>query len=260
MIPLVFTIDNHAPITAQAVAINSTQVAAQLASSAPLFQAFRRGRQLKVYAVNQVFPFNLDATSAVLPALLNCVAQHSKPPHFASPSNQITYAPQSSQQTASSNNRAECTALIANVLGHSGISNFEIMDPNEIPSGANIDVMWRSGSISGALTVIAPDGVTKVTDLPGWIISDRAKSCKGKFFSASMPDNNSEGPVAHVTTSCQIKSETMTAYYVGVPRDKGGYYLFATITTGAQQINDEQEPIKQADSNICAAVHKVLSK
>src|SRR5262247_1815961 len=72
---IAFVIDGGQPMMGRASALNSNTVQIMLAEDSALFSQFRRGRQLRVAAANQVFSFNLDGTSTVLPTLVACVQQ-----------------------------------------------------------------------------------------------------------------------------------------------------------------------------------------
>ena len=70
--PLRYNIDSGGQINATGVAVNEQLVVVELPDSKELFEVFRAGRRLYVYAAGQSFSFNLDNTRSVLNELLNC--------------------------------------------------------------------------------------------------------------------------------------------------------------------------------------------
>jgi hypothetical protein len=260
-IDVIFTIDNSAPLTGKAIALGATHVAVRLADSAALFQRFRRGRQLNVFAVGKLFQFNLTDTAQVLPVLLKCVVYQGQPFQIDGPAGPPTAAaarPRPGGDAASSAAaRAEATALAANILGQTGMK-FQILTPGETKIRA--DAVWKAGPILGAIYVLQPDGVTKLEDIPGRIIGEDARACRGKFLSGSLPDVSDGPPIARMFTICDTLKSTITIYYLGVARSAGGFYLIGTMSTGPDKSDNSQEPFKEADSNIRSAVFKVLPK
>ena len=161
-------------------------------------------------------------------------------------------------------NRAEATALAANILGQAGVIGFQILAPNDLPQGFHADAVWKAGSVIGTVSILEPDGQTKIDDVPGILIGGDAQSCRGKFFSGSLPDATDQSPIARVFTSCQTPKGTTSVYYIAVPRDQGGgFYLLAMMTANAEQSKAEpptEEQAKEMENSIRKAVFKVLSK
>src|SRR5262249_27779588 len=138
-------------MTGVATAIGPNSVETVLADSAALFAQFRRGRQLRVAAASQVFSFNLDGTSALLPALLNCVQQE-----LAGGANPFaSRAAPSTQSTASRADpsyQAEATVILANVLASAQLSGFSVA-PAEEAAKFKADALWTATDLIGMLKV-----------------------------------------------------------------------------------------------------------
>ncbi len=160
--------------------------------------------------------------------------------------------------------QAEATALAANILGQAGVAGFQILAPNNLPQGLHADAVWKAGPVIGTVSVVEADGKTKINDIPGILIGGDAQSCRGKFFSGSLPDETDQSPIARVFTSCQAPKATTSMYYIAVPRDQGGgFYLLAMMTNKAEQSKTEppaEERAKEMENSIRQAVFKVLSK
>jgi hypothetical protein len=75
-----FVIDNSQPMVAQAVAIHPNVVSIRLAENGALFDAFRRGRLLRLAVNGRVYNYALYGTAAMLPALTQCVRNGVSPP------------------------------------------------------------------------------------------------------------------------------------------------------------------------------------
>ncbi|MBN8920840.1 MAG: hypothetical protein J0H62_09220 [Rhizobiales bacterium] len=255
---IAFKIDGSSVITGRAVAIGPTQVEVQLEDTSALFERFRWGQLLRVTSAGQVLNFKLTDTSAVLPELLRCVSRHAgtrAPAHsaggfFGQPANNAPAAPQAAP-VANATTQAEATTLVANLLAQSGIPGFQILGPNEV-GALKADAAWRAGDVIGTVSVVS--GEAALDRLPGRLIGNAAQSCRGKFFSGSLPDTQEGTAAVRVFTACQSGEKPLTVYYLGVSRPAGGIYVLTTSAMGSEQ------PAKEADQNLRAAVYKVLSK
>lgn len=255
-----FTVDGAAPIESKALAINGEQVEVKLPDSSELFNQFRWGRQLTVTTAGQEFGFRLTDTSELLPMLLECVNRYAGPPARgganpferagaapAKPADKPAAAPPAGDAAA----RAEATALAANLLAQSGINGFQILSPAETGT-LKADAAWRAGAVTGMVKVVKTE--LRPEQISGSIIGSDAPVCRGRFLSESGPDKNAGAEMPRVFTSCEDGADKWTFYYIGVPRPGGGYYVMSTSTKGNEQ------PAKDADQSIRAAVQKVLSK
>ena len=90
-----------------------------------------------------------------------------------------------------------------------------------------------------------------MAEITGALIGDDAKNCKGTFFSGSLPDGHSQSALRGFT-ACQGADGMFTAYYLAVPRPKGGLYLFTTVSVGAEQ------PVKKAEADLRQAVFQAM--
>lgn len=254
-----FTVDGAAPIESKAVAINGEQVEVKLPDSSELFNQFRWGRQLNVTTAGQEFGFRLTDTSSILPVLLECVNRYAGPPARggANPFERGARPPAkpadkpATEPAGDGAARAEATALAANLLAQSGITGFQILTPAEMGS-LQADAVWRAGAVTGTVRVVKGD--IKPEQLPASIIGSDAPICRGKFLSGAQPDKDGGLAVPRVFTSCEDGAEKWTFYYTAAPRPEGGYYVLSASAKGNEQ------PAKDADQSIRAAVQKVLSK
>ena len=220
---IAFSIDGSPPIFAKANAIHSGQAVVNLADSSELFLRFRRGNMLQVSSANQVFSFSLDGTSALLPALLDCVRQETNPVVTATnpfSAQQTTTRAQPSRESF----QAEAALTAANVLGAAGIDKFSF-GSLEDAAKLKADAVWTAGALVGTIK-IAENVKLDDPQISSILIGEDAKSCsKGAFLSGSLPDSDGK-EMLRIFTSCQQEKKNMTVYYLAVPRPKGGNLSF----------------------------------
>src|SRR5215467_3178807 len=249
---IVFVIDDGQPMTGMATANSANSVEVVLADSEALFAQFKRGRQLRVAAASQVLSFNLDGTSALLPALLGCVQQEVAGGGGANPFASGA-APSTSTQSKGSradpSYQAEATVILANVLASAQLPGFSI-EPAEEAAKFKTDALWTAADVIGMLKV-APGVQLNDPKLASVLIGGAAENCKGAFLSGTLPETSGKKGV-RMFTSCEGEKGLITAYYLAVQRPKGGIYLFTTVSKAAQ------ETVKQADEGLRRAVFQTI--
>lgn len=285
---IAFTVDNIPALRAVAYAIGPQQVKVDLADSEALFNVFRHGKLLTVYAAGQTFQFNLLSTSRLLPVLLNCVhnymdprqeAPHnpfiaaSKPVEQAMPalsSPPVPAAPATPMQANVASveskeakdqlvlaRQVEATSLLANILGQAGVTSFQILKPSEAAQ-FKADAAWRAGDSFGTLTILTGDNKSPVSDLSAILMASDAKNCSGKFVSGSMPDETGkEG--SRIMTSCQTGDKNLTAYYSIFSRSEGGHYVLSTAGSEKPSVGAPKQT-EGIDNGVRTAAYKVLQK
>jgi hypothetical protein len=258
---IAFSVDGSPPIFAKAAAVRTEMVLVNLADSTQLFSQFRRGRMLQVGAANQVFSFSLDGTSALLPSLLNCVRQETTPVGETNPfaaqqatrttttrtgSSPVPAAAPSSREAF----QAEAAILGANILSEAGIN--APLGPVETAVKVGADAVWAvpSNQLTGTIKIFDTINLNDPS-IPSVLIGRDAKDCKGAFLSGSLPESDGKA-ILRIFTSCQEEKDSITVYYLAVPRPKGGIYLFTTMA------NNMQEAVKETDSDLRQAVFKVI--
>lgn len=258
--------DGASPYNVTAIAKTKNLAMAELPSNAAIFDAFRKGYQLIVYAQGNKYGFNLDGTYAALTEVLECtrrftgVRPAAPPPPIASISQPAKPPPLTG---ATAEQRIEATAIVANILGQGELSNFRILTQRqrkELDADgvfATWDVIWQAEDIIGTLRIVPKGIVSSASEIATAMIAGDSKNCKGKFASASMPDENSS-KVVRLFTGCDDKSGTFEYRYTVVPLDDGSHYLFATI--GKSKGSERSTSITKVDALLRSAVHEVLRK
>jgi hypothetical protein len=254
---IAFTVDQMSPLRARAVAVGPNLVEVPLADSTELFQRFRQGYQLRVAAAGQVFAFNLNGTSQVLPALLRCVQANLQPAGTTTvAANPFAAAPAPANSTSQRSNgagqerpaayRAEALSLAANILGSAGIVGFQIAEGDN----GFVDAAWRANRLFGMVRIEPKEPPALIS--AGMIAVDAA-GCKSKFASGSIPASGNND-VPRMFTKCGDGDQGYTVFYFILPRKAGGHYLIGTGTSGAE------EPARQVESDIRQATLKVTGR
>jgi hypothetical protein len=212
-----------------------------------LFNRFRRGLVLRVAAANKVFSFNLEGTSAMLAQLHDCVRRYTQPANVANATGGKRSAAATTGATLENPVlQAEAAVLLANVVAAANVTGYSIGTPEEA-LGRSAHAVWTAPSVVGMLLIIP---LRRIDDpeIPGLVTGINAMGCKGAFMSGSLPSNGSR--TVRVTTTCQPPGQPMTtSYYFGIPRPRGGLYLFITQTTrdgGREDVERADEMIRQA--------------
>jgi hypothetical protein len=248
-IDLAYVVDGGEARKTTAKAVSNKQALIGFGGSTDRFKEFSRGYVLKVAAADQLFTFNLTDTSKLLPALLSCVTQQLNPtPVLASSAN-----PAPTPAVQRPDFKAEATVIAANLLSQAGVTGFRIATADELPE-LKADAVWVAADIIGTINVFPTIATKDLDEVRSIIIGGDAKTCKGTFFSGSIPDDGKDNQLTRVFTTCQVK-ETSTSYYLAVPRKAGGVYILRTMTTAGSE-----KPAKEADASIRKAVFSAVPK
>jgi hypothetical protein len=250
---LAFSIDGADPIRITAKAANSTEVSFQLADSLDLFNRFRRGNELRVASIRSVFTFNLADSSVMLARLHDCVRRHTQPASVANLSaSKQRPGPSARDPVADPALQAEAAVLLANVMAAANVSGYSMGAPEEAAKIGG-HAFWTAPSALGTLLIV-PHRRIDDREIPGFVTGVNASGCEGAFMSASLPVADTR--TIRVTTTCQRPGEALsTSYYFGVPRPRGGIYLFTTRTTR----DGGREDVERADDLIRQATYRTVN-
>jgi hypothetical protein len=248
-VDLAYVVDGGEPRATKAKAISNKQVLIGFGGDSDRFKEFSRGYQLRVAAANQVFTFNLTDTAKLLPALLHCVTQQIHP----APVLAATATAAATPVAHRSDFKAEATVIAANLLSEAGVTGFRIAAPDEFPD-LKADAVWAATNVMGTINILPTVTAKDLDDIRSSVIGNDARACKGMFFSGSIPDDGKEA-LTRVFTTCQVKTDSATNYYLAVPRKAGGIYILRTMTAAGSE-----KPAKEADASIRKAVFSAVPK
>jgi hypothetical protein len=248
------SLDGDEPTIVMGQAISSQTVRIDLAPTTELFNKFRRGGELTLIGKDTSYTFNLTDTSKVLPALVQCVNESLNPTPMQTAQLAPSARPTAAAVARAKDNRAEATAIVANLLSQAGVRGFQIVPAGQDEIGWKADVTWTAEKVSGALFILENPELRTPSDTAPVLIGLMAQACKGTFFSGALPDEAAGVEQARVFTSCKSANSALTVYFLTIARKRGGHYVFATTSAGVET------PAKEADANIRSAVFRVVPK
>ena len=85
--------------------------------------------------------------------------------------------------------------------------------------------------VTGTLAVMANRKWAQET-IAHDILNGSAQPCRGHLFVIATPDTVDRVPIVRSFMSCRDIDHTISAYYVALPRNAGGYYQIATLKSG----------------------------
>jgi hypothetical protein len=104
-------------------------------------------------------------------------------------------------------------------------------------------------NIIGLLTIVPPGVAADEHELSLAVSTSDARSCKGKFASGQLSDEDEGTRMTNFFTACEAQTSQTLVYYTALPRKAGGYYLFATMN-----FDGNTDAAKNTDANIRNAV------
>lgn len=267
--PIVLTFDNRETITVTGRVGASNIVFVPMPPQSALVRAFRSARIMSAFAQGSLFQFKLTGTSILLPSLVSCVKTINAgglaaAGDFTVRPTQVAVPQMGPPQSAASGPKnsdekedytAEATVIAANLLSQAGISGFRLVTSAEVPD-VKADAAWVARDVVGTINVMSKLKSTDLDEVKGILIGADAKNCKGTFFSGSVSDDSdAKDALTRVFTTCQVKNDPTTSYYLAVPRKAGGLYILRTTTTAKSET-----PAKEADANIRKAVFSAIPR
>jgi hypothetical protein len=239
--PIVLTFDGNSPVKVTAVAINHDLLFVPMPDDSQLIRDFRKSRRMSAYAAGQLFQFNLDGTSVILPSLANCVkimragglAAASDFVLRPMPRQTATIAPATGSTLTpngqpSQEYQVEAVELAYNFLMKAKLPEGRVLSRAETPVElASYGAVWKAGDTTGFVRVIPGDVTVKGLDVAATVIGNDAKACKGKFASGRMSEMVDSEIVFRGFASCEDSDGARGSQYFIVPRQKGGFVLFS---------------------------------
>ena len=91
------------------------------------------------------------------------------------------------------------------------------------------------------------------------IVEKDVVSCPGQLFAAASRDRLDQTDTVKVFTSCRSADFTTIKYYLGIARERGGFYLFDIRQNGNDYAFLKERPAKEMDTKISAVIAHVLA-
>lgn len=255
--PIILTFDGQSPFNVTGRAISNDLVIVPMPNNSSLITQFRKSKAMSAFTKGQLFQFKLDATSVLLPSLVNCVKQinergmaaaqdfthkpAAKPPTIAAsaPPNVGSSIKPENSQPQSPEYQLEAIELASNFLMKTQLRSARVVSRAETPVEiASYGAAWKSDEASGFIRIVPTTGDTKGLDVAAAVIGNDAKACKGKFASGRMSELVDSDVVFRGFAQCEDSDGSRIAQYFIVPRRKGGFVMFSV------QSNMNSEPAK----------------
>ncbi len=249
--PLKLTFDGNPPWDAMAETDGPQSALIRMPANEAMINAFRYSRRMQVIAAANIFTFDLDATSKLLPELATCVqtevaSQGGETPGVAQsdsrlPSNPV---PQSPQVASSTLVQAAATRIASNLLLQAKLPNARILSPAEVPGYLkNLGVVWQSDLGLGAVQVAAPTAYPNIQQAAVTIINAGAVACQGDFASGRSTEMVDNLTVTKIFTQCRASSSTLSMqYFIGTRRRQGIRGIHFSRTAIWLQLSIQQQP------------------
>jgi hypothetical protein len=247
-------------IRGRAVAVEKQVLEVVVDDNISLFARLAMGGQMKVTAGGLAFEFQLADSDEVLTALAQCVmrstgiAQNTKSKR---PGAQRAAQPAPALDAAADE---EARALAADLVGYAGITGARMSSLGEGSAEPRAAAVWKAGLVTGTVSVLGPNDVAKVEEMPDKLIDSEARKCPGGLFFLSELDAIDQSPVARVFTSCKAPEATTWSYYLAVPRPNGGLFLLSTMTKGSGFAGAVQRQAELVDAKVRATIMTSLRR
>jgi hypothetical protein len=247
VIAIDLTFDGHSQFHVFGTAQTPVNVLVPMPNSSALLAAFRKSATMAAVAKGNLFQFNLNETSQLLPALANCVAIVSKRGIAAAgdftvrsvprpaPNELVAPVPSTLRPVQPAPNPAdfqiEAMELATNFILKSALQNPRVLGRAETPAGLASDgAAWRAQEASGTVKIIPPQPDMKGIDVAAALAAADAKECKGKFLSGRVSELVDSEVVFRGFATCDDSDGPRAAEYFIVPRKKGGFVMFSVVS------------------------------
>jgi hypothetical protein len=259
--PIVLSFDGRNTFNVDGVMMSSNAVLVAMPDNSGLIRSFRAAKTMSAFAQGNLFQFNLDGTSILLPALVSCVKTITSgglaaATDFTAPLIAAKTAKQAAPPTAASSlqpgipqegsaeYQLEAMQIASNFILKASLVRPSILSRSETPvSIASTGAAWKADNAIGFVRIIPPRPNLSGLEVASAIVGNDAKDCKGKFASARNSELLDSEVVFRGMSACEDSERSVIAEYFIFPRRKGGFILFSVLTparTMAQQPQGQQ--------------------
>ena len=283
--PIVLSFDGRNSYNVEGSVWSANMVVVPMPNDSSLIKAFRAARTMSAFAQGNLFQFDLNGTSVLLPSLANCVrminaggmaaatnfnvqptaasVQRPAAPQMAAAPTSTASAPPSRGSEDSPELQLEAMQIASNFILKASLSHPAILGGGERPvwltSGG---VAWKADNATGFVRIVPPQRNVDGLEVAATIVGNDARDCKGKFISARNSELVDSAVVFRGMSSCEDSEKSDVSEYFIFPRKGGGFVLFSVITPtrpvggGGQQLQTREE----ANANFRSAAYTSIGK
>ena len=232
----------------------------QLADSVSAFEMLQVTRKIQVETRGIQLDFELMENNDVLAALVDCVNQQTGRGKYAKLNARAKRTrPAKPAVMRDAALVAEATAIADQLSSRTQIRGWQVLPAKDLPPGWHGDAVWKAGAAVGTLNILQSAGGPKLEDLAIDIVEKDVVSCPGQLFAAASRDRLDQTDTVKVFTSCRSADFTTIKYYLGIARERGGFYLFDIRQNGNDYAFLKERPAKEMDTKISAVIAHVLA-
>ncbi|MGJ5050580.1 hypothetical protein ACQR18_03125 [Bradyrhizobium oligotrophicum] len=283
--PIVLSFDGRNSYNVEGSVWSANMVVVPMPNDSSLIKSFRAARTMSAFAQGNLFQFDLNGTSVLLPSLANCVrminagglaaatnftvqpgahsAQRQAAPAGAAPAATASTQPSRAAED-SPELQLEAMQIASNFILKASLSHPAILGGGERPvwltSGG---VAWKADNATGFVRIVPPQRNVDGLEVAATIIGNDARDCKGKFISARNSELVDSAVVFRGMSSCEDSEKSDIAEYFIFPRKAGGFVLFSVVTptrpvggSGGQQLQTRED----ANANFRKAAYTSIGK
>jgi hypothetical protein len=249
--PIVLSFDGRNTFNVDGVASSRTMVLVPMPDNSALIKSFRAARTMSAFAQGNLFQFNLNGTSVLIPALVACVktitaggiaaaadftplvAANIAPPKQSAPPPPTTASSlqPAIPQEGSPELQIEAMQIASNFILKASLPHPTLLSRSETPvSIASTGAAWKADNATGFVRIIPPQPNVSGLDAAAAIVGNDAKECRGKFASARNSELIDSEVVFRGMSSCEDSERSAIAEYFIFPRKAGGFIMFSVLT------------------------------
>ncbi|MGJ4895281.1 MULTISPECIES: hypothetical protein [unclassified Bradyrhizobium] len=283
--PIVLSFDGRNSYNVEGSVWSANMVVVPMPNDSSLIKAFRAARTMSAFAQGNLFQFDLNGTSVLLPSLANCVRminaggmaaatnftvqpgaasaqRQAVPPVATTPAATASVQPARASED-SPELQLEAMQIASNFILKAALSHPAILGGGERPVWLTAGgVAWKADNATGFVRIVPPQRNLDGLEVAATIIGNDARDCKGKFISARNSELVDSAVVFRGMSSCEDSEKSDIAEYFIFPRKAGGFVLFSVITPtkpiggGGQQLQTREE----ANANFRKAAFTSIAK
>jgi hypothetical protein len=269
--PIVLSFDGRNTFNVVGVAASRTTVLVQMPQESALIRSFRAARTTSAFAQGNLFQFNLDGTTILLPSLVNCVKainsngiaaatnftvvanvtpRQISPTTPSSPPTAASSLQPDRPQEGSAELQLEAMQIASNfILKASSLSHPSLLSGSDAPvSLGSTGAAWRADNATGFVRIVPPKPNQVGLDVAAAVVGNDAKNCKGKFASARNSELIDSEVVFRGMSSCEDSEGSAIAEYFILPRRAGGFVIFSVVTP-TKAIGPQIQPQNREEVN-----------